>query len=103
MTVTSEFDPVFVHASVRSGSTYFFNVLRRNERLMCFNETILDRKADIPQLFKGALKQGDPHFQENRKWDINHHFLERGDSFEFIQAWDAVMHLCPRFPLFQDY
>jgi hypothetical protein len=103
MTVTSEFDPVFVHASVRSGSTYFFNVLRRNERLMCFNETILDRKADIPQLFKGALKQGDPHFQENRKWDINHHFLERGDSFEFIQAWDAVMHLCPQFPLFQDY
>jgi hypothetical protein len=70
---------------------------------MCFNETILDRKEDIPQWFKGALKQGDPHFQESRKWDINHHFLERSDSFEFVQAWDSVKHLCPRFPLFLDY
>jgi hypothetical protein len=103
LTVASEFDPIFVHASVRSGSTYIFNVLRRNKRLMCFNETILDRKEDIPQWFRGALKQGDPHFQENRKWDINHHFLDRSDSFEFIQAWDSVMHLCPRFPLFLDY
>jgi hypothetical protein len=32
------FVPIFVHASMRSGSTYFFNVLRRNSSLMCFNE-----------------------------------------------------------------
>src|ERR1700730_6419377 len=39
-TRTSEFDPVFVHASARSGSTYVFGVLRRYQTLMCFNEAI---------------------------------------------------------------
>ena len=93
---TAEFDPIFVHASVRSGSTYFFNVLRRNESLLCFNETILDRKKDIAR-FKRA-QNGDI-----AGGHVNHHFLDRDDSVEFLEAWEAVMHLCPKFPLFQDY
>jgi len=68
---------------------------------MCFNETILDRKEDIPRLFKRA--QPNPHFQENRKWDLNHHFLNHEDTYELFEAWDSVAHLCPKFPLFQGY
>src|SRR5215472_1948618 len=87
--------PVFVHASPRSGSTYFFNVLRRNETLMCFNEAIIDvfsywRKKEIAR-------------SEQKKWDTNHSFLERNSYSEFIEAWDSVMHLYPMFPAFQDY
>jgi hypothetical protein len=101
MTAEPSLGPIFVHASVRGGSTYFFNVLRRNTLLMCFNETILDRKEDIPRLYKRA--QPNPRFQENRKWDLNHHFLDHEDTYEFFKAWDSVAHLCPKFPLFEDY
>jgi hypothetical protein len=35
-------DSIFVHASARGGSTYIFNVLRRTESLLCFDEPISD-------------------------------------------------------------
>src|SRR5437588_282481 len=38
-----------------------------------------------------------------QQWNVNHEFLQCDDFGEFIQAWDAVMHLCPRFPAFVDY
>src|SRR5664280_1350027 len=101
MTVASEFDPIFVHASPRSGSTYFFNVLRRNESLLCFNEAIMDGKRDYGRLKK--TEERDLLRVEAQKWDVNHHFLEREDFEEFIDAWDSVMHLCPEFPSFHDY
>jgi hypothetical protein len=96
LNIASQLDPVFVHASPRSSSTYFFNILRRNELLMCFNESITDvfsyyRKGDIARL-KAA-----------QKWNVNHHFLQRDDFDEIIKAWDAVMHLHPPFPSFQEY
>jgi hypothetical protein len=101
MTVASDFDPIFVHASPRSGSTYFFNVLRRNESLLCFNEAIMDGKRDYGRLKK--TEERDLLRVEAQKWDVNHHFLEREDFEEFIDAWDSVMHLCPEFPSFHDY
>lgn len=94
------FDPVFVHASPRSGSTYFFNALRRHGSLLCFNEAIIDGKHDLARFRKsrnGALSQ------RSDAWNVNHDFLERADFEEFLDAWDAVMHLCPKFPAFQDY
>jgi hypothetical protein len=42
----SELDLISVQALMRSGSTYFFNVLRRNPSLMCVNEAIMDGKRD---------------------------------------------------------
>lgn len=92
----SELEPAFVHASPRSGSTYFFNVLRRIDSLMCYNEAINDAigywgKQSVTQLTK------------RRKWEANHKFLERDDFAEIIEAWDAVMHHYPPFPTFQDY
>ena len=97
----SEFDPVFVHASARSGSTYVFSVLRRIESLMCFNEAIMDGKLDYAD-FKRASERppgdGDP-----KAWDVNHHFLDREDYEEFLDAWGDATHLCPEFPVFQDY
>jgi hypothetical protein len=101
MTRMRDFDPVFVHASARGGSTYVFGVLRRNLTLMCFNEAIIDGKRDYAA-FERSDEQ-DARRQEPRKWDLNHHFLDRQDYEEFLDAWDEVMHLCPEFPTFEDY
>ena len=93
--------PVFVHASPRSGSTYFFNVLRRNTSLMCFNEALMDGKNDACR----SAKSGERRSPANKpaSWNVNHHFLDRPDDEEFIEAWDAVMHLFPAAPAFRDY
>jgi hypothetical protein len=101
MIATAETAPVFVHASPRSGSTYFFNVLRRNESLLCFNEAIIDGKHDLARF--RIQKKNFAQSMGAQRWNVNHHFLEREDFDEFIQAWDAVMHLCPEFPAFVDY
>jgi hypothetical protein len=98
MVTAANFDPVFVHASARGGSTYFFNVLRRNKSFLCFSSAIIDGKKDIARNYpppKPIIRR--------KEFDINHHFLERPDFYEFIEAWDAVMHLCPDFPTFPDY
>jgi hypothetical protein len=92
----SLFDPIFVHASPRSGSTYFFNVLRRDQDLMCFNETIID-------VFSRYGKRDIARFRAAQKWNVNHHFLDRDDFAEFLEAWDAIMPYYPSFPSFQDY
>lgn len=96
MTASSEFEPIFVHASPRSGSTYFFNVLRRNGALMCFNEAIND-------VFAYWGKRVTDRYRSRVKWDTNHHFLEQHDFVEIVEAWDAVMHLNPTLSAFQDY
>jgi hypothetical protein len=101
MTSTAESGPIFVHASPRSGSTYFFNVLRGNETLLCFNEAIIDGKHDLARYRR--RKRSIDYSKRAQRWDVNHHFLDREDFDEFIQAWDAVMHLCPKFPTFLDY
>jgi len=92
----SELNPIFVHASPRSGSTYFFNVLRRNKSMMCFNEAIID-------IFSNYGKEDIARFKATQKWNVNHHFLDRDDFDEFVEVWDEVMHLYPMFPSFRDY
>lgn len=102
MTTTPEFNPVFVHASMRSGSTYFFDVLRRQKTLLCFNEAITDGRNDYSR-FRSARKRDVERVRTLQKWDVNHHFLDRADFDEFVDAWDAIKDLCPDFPEFQDY
>lgn len=85
-----------MHASPRSGSTCFFNVLRRNASLMCFNEAIID-------VFSDYGRQDIGRFKAAQNWNVNHHFLDRDDFDEFVAAWHAVMHHYPPFPSFQDY
>ena len=97
MTETAKSGPIFVHASPRSGSTYFFNVLRRNDNLLCFNEAIIDGKHDLAR-FRFTNKNF-----VGQHWNVNHHFLERDDFHEFLEAWEAIIHLCPEFPAFIDY
>jgi len=87
---------------MRSGSTYFFNVLRRNDSLLCFNEAIMDQKKDYAR-FKGDGNSDLTRFNATQSWNRNHHFLDRADFEEFIEAWDSVMHLCPDYPELQDY
>jgi hypothetical protein len=96
MKTASESDPIFVHASPRSGSTYFFNVLRRNHSLMCFNESIID-------VFSYYTKEDIAGLKVAQEWNVNHHFLQRDDFDEIVAAWDAVIHLYPPFPSFQNY
>jgi hypothetical protein len=96
MTALPDLNPIFVHASPRSGSTYFFNVLRRNDSLVCFNEAIID-------VFSDFGKRDIARYKAAQKWNVNHHFLDRDDFDEFVGAWDEVMHLYPKFPSFQDY
>ena len=88
MTTAPDLGPIFVHASPRGGSTYFFNVLRRNASLMCFEEPLSD-------VFGYWGKKGTAQFKERLKWDANHSFLERDDFAEIIEAWDTVMPLYP--------
>jgi hypothetical protein len=99
MTSATNFDPIFVHASARGGSTYFFNVLRRNKSFVCFSSAIIDGRRDIGRQYRDQK----PIFARHKSFDSNHPFLERPDYYEFIEAWDAVMHLCPECPTFQDY
>jgi hypothetical protein len=68
MKAPSEFDPIFVHASMRSGSTYFFNVLRRNAALMRFNEEIMDGKKDYARFKKPRTRQT-AHAKRDAKWE----------------------------------
>jgi hypothetical protein len=100
MAMVTEFDPVFVHASARGGSTYFFNVLRRNKSFLCFSSAIIDGKKDIGRSY---LVQK-PIFGTRKSIDtVSYEFFERPDYAEFVEAWDSVMHLCPECPTFQDY
>lgn len=92
----SELNPIFVHASPRSGSTYFFNVLRRNVSLMCFNEAIID-------VFSHYGPRDMARFGAASRWNVNHHFLNGGEYDEFVEAWHAAMHLYPPFLSFQNY
>jgi len=75
MATALELDPVFVHASPRSGSTYFFSVLRRNESLVCFNEAIMDGKRDYERFKKP--REREIFRAEAQKLNLNHHFLGR--------------------------
>jgi len=88
MTAAPDLSPIFVHAAPRSGSTYFFNVLRRHASLMCFEEPLSD-------IFGYWEKKGTARFKERLKWDTNHQFLERDDFAEIIEAWDTVMPFYP--------
>lgn len=94
--------PVFIHASPRSGSTYFFNVLRRNASLMCFNEVLMDGKNNVSHSPQSDERKS-PSANKPSSWNVNHHFLDRPDDEEFIEAWDAVMHLYPPTPAYRDY
>jgi hypothetical protein len=97
----SERRPIFVHASARSGSTYFFNVLRLMEPLLCFDEAI----SDAFSYYKG--KNGQRRFARKTaraEWDRwSHDFLTRNSRAEFVDAWEAVMRFYPPFPRFCDY
>ncbi len=79
-------DPIFIHASPRSGSTYFFHVLRKNPHLMCFNEAISD-------VF---------HINYSNKWDAHHDFLYDDDLRELKVAWQHGIRP-PPYPAFQNY
>ncbi len=94
--------PIFVHASPRSGSTYFFNVLRRHTSLMCFNEALMDGKNNVARS-RQSDEQRSPSANKPTSWNVNHHFLDRQDDEEFIEAWDTVMHLYPPTPAYCDY
>jgi hypothetical protein len=94
--------PVFIHASPRSGSTYFFNVLRRNTSLMCFNEVLMDGKNNVSRSPQTDERKS-PSANKPSSWNVNHHFLDRADDEEFVEAWDAVMHLYPPTPAYRDY
>jgi hypothetical protein len=68
---------------------------------LCFNEAIIDGKHDLAR-FRGRSRNI-ARSKKTERWDVNHQFLEREDFDEFIEAWDAAMHLCPKFPTFLDY
>jgi hypothetical protein len=94
--------PIFVHASPRSSSTYFFNVLRRDPSLMCFNEVLMDGKRDSPE-YRKLEKTANPAVNKPTSWNVNHHFLDIPDDQEFVEAWDTIQHVYPLAPAFRDY
>src|ERR1700687_5256609 len=88
--------PIFVHASPRSGSTYFFNALRRMEPLLCFDEAIDDSFTYYSKKsFERRVARG--------QWNWSHNFLERYSQAEFLGAWDKTMHLFPPVTVFRNY
>ena len=102
MPASLEFDPVFVHASARGGSTYFFNALRRNESLMCFNEAIDDAKRDL-LWFREFRQRKVARSGKADTWNVNHFFLDRDDNQEFFETWDVVRQFCPANVEMQEY
>jgi hypothetical protein len=89
-------DPIFVHASARGGSTYIFNVLRRMESLLCFDEPITDDFTYFDKDdFARRVARG--------KWNWSHSFLTLFSQAEFVEAWDEVMDLYPQAAAFRDY
>ena len=97
-------DPIFVHASPRSGSTYFFNVLRRNHSLLCFNEAITDN-ARVANEKDGiaAFRKSDAPRLNRQRTNLNHGFLDRADFEGFVEARDVVLHFFPKHQKFRDY
>jgi hypothetical protein len=96
--------PIFVHASARSGSTYFFNVLRRADSLLCFNEAINDEfsygnKSDYTRSRIDFARRAARGERPRRV----HYFLSDDGKAEFLDAWDSFVHLYPRVPSFRDY
>jgi hypothetical protein len=96
MTDNRNLRPIFVHASFRSASTYFFNVLRQMEPLVCFDEAISDTFThyDKNNLIRSVRRA---------KWADSHQFLTRYSRAEFVDAWDDVMRCYPSAPAFRDY
>jgi hypothetical protein len=96
--------PIFVHASARSGSTYFFNVLRRADSLLCFNEAIND---EFSYGNKNAYVRSRTDFARRAARGERprrvHYFLSDDGKAEFLDAWDSFVHLYPRVPSFRDY
>lgn len=88
--------PVFVHASPRSGSTFFFHALRSVRTLICFNETLSDSLEGVTKRSLGQAK-------EQARWNFNHEFLKENDRAEVIEAWDWVRPRYPRRPAFRDF
>jgi hypothetical protein len=88
--------PIFVHASYRGGSTYFFNVLRRMDPLLCFDEAIHDSYSHYSKkMFARRVARG--------QWNWSHSFLKVFSKAEFVEAWDQVMDVYPPAPAFRDY
>jgi hypothetical protein len=95
--------PIFVHASHRSGSTYFFNVLRRMEPLLCFNEAINDHFSYFGKKYFARDTKDFARRVARGQFHRVHYFLKSGYNAEFIDAWDNAMHLYPRVPAFREY
>jgi hypothetical protein len=95
--------PIFIHAAHRSGSTYFFNVLRRMDPLLSFNEAISDEFSDLG---KSDFARGRNEFARQvarGQFHRVHYFLKSDGKAEFVDAWDNIMHLYPSAPVFRDY
>lgn len=69
---------------------------------MCFNEALLDGRNGSAR-FINSDQRKDTATNKLTSWNVNHHFLDRSEDEEFIEAWDAVMHLYPSAPAFCDY
>src|SRR5690349_1856982 len=95
--------PIFVHASARSGSTYFFNVLRRMESLLCFNEAITDEFSYRKKKDYTRRKTDFARYKTRGDLLRAHFFLRADGKSEFADAWDDIMRLYPPVPAFRDY
>lgn len=85
-------DPIFIHASARTGSTFTYHCLRRDPALMVFNEAIIDGKP---------RSLGPPTLSGSTGW-ANQDFLTAPDYIEFLDCPEAMAD-CPEFPTFTDW
>jgi hypothetical protein len=95
--------PIFVHASHRSGSTYFFNVLRRLEPVLCFNEAINDEFSYFSKNVFVHRRKNFARRVARGQFHRVHYFLKSDYSAEFVDAWDDAMRHYPPVPAFRDY
>lgn len=87
-------EPIFIHGSARTGSTFVYNALRKDKSLMVFNEAIIDGKRDYMDL---------PKTWEHSEGWVNQAFLgTEPDYVEFLEAREAFA-LCPEYPSFQGF
>jgi hypothetical protein len=62
----------------------------------------MDGKNNVSRSGKSD-KRKSPSANKPSSWNVNHHFLDRADDEEFVEAWDAYIHLYPPTPAFRDY
>jgi hypothetical protein len=74
--VGSACENIFIHSLFRTGSTYFWSVLRENEGVACYYEPLNEQLLDMTEPFKDGSVEADKHNELKHNGLADHYFDE---------------------------